>query len=225
MELSQCFIFLSSIPFTSIMVSFILFVVSLFLMTFAHPSLSTNGCPKCGTMRVPYPLSTSENCGNPKYKLHCNTTTGLEFISAEQVYYTITSIDSKARRLVLRPPLIDQGTCQSSDLRVGGFRLEDDSPFNISSRNTVLLLNCSENILLSPLDCSSSSICRRFEEKESVCAGLLCCSFLKDASMTNHRIRVRVEGCSAYTSLVNLTPGALIDSWKFGIELQWVQPL
>ncbi|XP_071740500.1 wall-associated receptor kinase-like 20 [Rutidosis leptorrhynchoides] len=175
-------------------------------------------------MDVPYPLSTNLNCGNPKYKLHCNETTGLEFISADEIYYKIINIDPKANRLVIRPPFISKDTCQSSDLQVGGFKLDDDSVFNISSRNTVLLLNCSDNILLSPLNCSSISICRQFEDKEGACAGSLCCSYLKDASMTNHRIRVRVEGCSAYTSMVNIKPGASVDTWNFGIELQWLPP-
>ncbi|KAI3707768.1 hypothetical protein L2E82_36575 [Cichorium intybus] len=195
----------------------------LILIPFAH-SFFLNGCPKCGDMDVPYPLSTNDNCGNPKYKIHCNKTIGLEFISADGFYYKIVSINPLANKLVIRPPIIEKDTCQSSDLHVGGFKLEDDSPFTISSHNTVLLFNCSKNILLSPLNCSASSICRQFEEEKSMCMGSLCCSFLKDASMTNHRIRVRVEGCTAYTSMVDIKPGASIDSWNFGIELQWLPP-
>ncbi|KVI01702.1 hypothetical protein Ccrd_020020 [Cynara cardunculus var. scolymus] len=192
------------------------------LIPFVYSSVSS--CPKCGTMDVPYPLSTKGSCGNPKYKIHCNKTEGLEFISSDGFHYEIININSTANRLFIMPPLIKEDTCQSLDLPVGGFRIEDDSPFYVSSRNTILLLNCSDNILLSPLNCSSNSICRQFEENESKCMDLLCCSFLKDASMTNHRIRVRVEGCTAYTSVVDMKPGAPFHLWNFGIELQWLSP-
>jgi len=37
-------------------------------------------------------------------------------------------------------------------------------------------------------------------------------------------IRVRAGGCSAYTSVVDLKLGASMDSWNYGIELQWVPP-
>ncbi|KAF2288301.1 hypothetical protein GH714_005888 [Hevea brasiliensis] len=92
-----------------------------------------DACPKCGSMEVPYPLSTSDNCGDP----------------------------------------------------------------------------------------------RQFEEAEqegSGCKGTLCCHFLKDASMTQYRIRVRVGGCTAYTSVVDMKPGDPIGAWNYGIELQWVPP-
>ncbi|KAL7239542.1 hypothetical protein ACSBR2_005437 [Camellia fascicularis] len=105
--------------------------------------------------------------------------------------------------------------------------IDENSPFNISTHNTVMLLNCSENILLSPLNCSSNSLCRQFEERVvegSGCRNTLCCTFLKDASMTSHRIRVRVGGCTAYTSVVDIKPGDPAEWWNFGVELQWLPP-
>lgn len=187
-------------------------------------------------MNVPYPLSTSENCGNPKYKINCNTTKflgndhQLEFISADGFHYKILSINPNSNSLIITPPSLIQNynTCQSSDLFIGGFRIDENSPFNISSRNTVMLFNCSENILLSPLNCSSISPCRKYEERvlegRSGCRNTLCCSYLKDASMTSHRIRIRVGGCSAYTSLVDFKPGDDVNAWHYGIELQWMPP-
>ncbi|KAK2997096.1 hypothetical protein RJ639_026188 [Escallonia herrerae] len=183
-------------------------------------------CPRCGSMDVPCPLSTDGNCGNPKYRVYCNNDI-LQLSSAEGFYYRILSITPSANKLVISPPLIVKNTCLSSDLRLGGFRLDENSPFNISSRNTVMLFNCSENILLSPLNCSSNSLCRQFEDKVvegSGCRNSLCCTFLKDASMTSHRIRARVGGCTAYTSVVDMQPGETVDSWKYGIELQWLAP-
>ncbi|KAK3036763.1 hypothetical protein RJ639_029728 [Escallonia herrerae] len=183
-------------------------------------------CPRCGSLDVPYPLSTNGNCGNLKYRVYCNNDT-LQLSSAEGFYYRILSISPSDNKLVISPPLIEKNTCLSSDLSLGGFRLDENSPFNISSRNTVMLFNCSENILLSPLNCSSNSLCRQLEDKVvegSGCRNSLCCTFLKDASMTSHRIRARVGGCTAYTSVVDMQPGESVDSWKYGIELQWLAP-
>ncbi|WOG84402.1 hypothetical protein DCAR_0103585 [Daucus carota subsp. sativus] len=183
-------------------------------------------CPKCGSMDVPYPLSTSDNCGDPKYRIYCNNGS-LEFLSAQGFYYKILSINPSSYKLIIRPPSIQNPMCQSSDLPQGGLLLNDNSPFNISTRNTVMLFNCSDNILLSPLNCSSNSVCKLFEEQSvegSGCRNTLCCSFLKDASITSHRIRVRVGGCTAYTSVVEMRSNAPFDSWNYGIELQWAPP-
>lgn len=202
-----------------------LFLVFLLVIS-SNTLFALNSCPNCGNTEVPYPLSTSDNCGNPQYKVYCNNG-NLEFLSAQGFYYKIRTINPSANRLIISPPLIQQNTCQSYDLSVGGLRLDENSPFNISSRNTVMLLNCSENILLSPLNCSSNSPCRLFEEKvreASACKNTLCCSFLKDTSMTSHRIRVRVEGCTAYTSVVDIGLDNSVEKWNFGIELQWLPP-
>ncbi|XP_021283341.1 wall-associated receptor kinase-like 20 [Herrania umbratica] len=183
-------------------------------------------CPKCGKMEVPYPLSTGESCGDPRYRIYCDNGV-LEFMSAQGFYYNILSINPWSSKLVISPPLIQENTCYSSDLGLGGLVLDENLPFNISTRNTVMLFNCSDSILLSPLNCSSSSFCRQFEDAGkggSGCRGTLCCHFLKDASMTSHRIRVRLGGCTAYTSVVGKKPNDPIDSWNYGIELQWLPP-
>lgn len=200
-------------------------LVFLFLFPFASVLASPNiNCPKCGTMDVPYPLSTSENCGNPNYKVYCNSY-NLEFLSSVGFYYKILSINPSTSRLVISPPFIQKDSCQSCDLSLGGLKIDENSPFNISSQNTVMLFNCSENILESPLNCSSTSPCRKFEESSREgrnCKNTLCCSYLKDASMTSHRIRVRVTGCTAYTSFVDFKAEDSISAWRYGIELQWI---
>ncbi|KAJ6974213.1 hypothetical protein NC653_030333 [Populus alba x Populus x berolinensis] len=196
-----------------------------FLLTLLSHVPALDACPKCGNMLVPYPLSTSDNCGNPRYRIYCNNG-ALEFLSAQGLYYRILSINPSAYKLVIRPPLIGKDTCYSSDLAEGGLRLDENLPFNISVRNTVMLFNCSDNLLLSPLNCSSTSYCRQYEEIEegSACKGTLCCHFLKDASMTSHMIRVRVGGCTAYTSVVDIKPADPVGKWNYGIELQWMPP-
>ncbi|KAL1312962.1 hypothetical protein HN51_039534 [Arachis hypogaea] len=190
-------------------------------------SFSKPPCPNCGDLAVPYPLSTNDNCGDSRYKVYCNNNK-LEFLSATGNYYKILKVDPCNNKLVLQPPLILKETCYSSDVVDGGFLLEQDLPFNISTHNTVMLLNCSENILLSPLNCSSNSICRVFEDKVEEgkgCFGKLCCHYLKDSAMNSHKIRVRVGGCTAYTSLVDWNPDSPPDSWNYGIELQWLPAL
>ncbi|KAJ7973305.1 Wall-associated receptor kinase-like 20 [Quillaja saponaria] len=194
-----------------------------FLVGLVTKVSALNTCPKCGSIEVPYPLSTSENCGDSRYKVYCKNGS-LQFLSAKGFYYNILSINPSAYKLVISPPLIQKNTCYSSDLTLGGLLLDENLPFNISTRNTVMLLNCTDNILLSPLNCSLNSFCRQFENVElgNGCRGTLCCHYLKDSAMTSHMIRVRVGGCTAYTSVVNLKPGDPIDSWTYGIELQWL---
>ncbi|XP_057439029.1 wall-associated receptor kinase-like 15 [Lotus japonicus] len=189
-------------------------------------SSAFNACSNCGNTAVPYPLSTNEDCGDKRYKVYCNNGR-LEFLSATGTYYKILRIDPSANKLVITPPLIQKHTCYSSDLKMGGFVLDESLPFNISTHNTVMLFNCSDNILLSPLNCSSNSICRQFEEKVeegSGCVDTLCCHFLKDSAMNSHKIRVRVGTCTAYTCLVDFKSSDPLDSWKYGIELQWLPP-
>ncbi|KAJ6974210.1 hypothetical protein NC653_030330 [Populus alba x Populus x berolinensis] len=42
--------------------------------------------------------------------------------------------------------------------------------------------------------------------------------------MTSHMIRVRVGGCTAYTSVVDIKPADPVGKWNYGIELQWMPP-
>lgn len=200
-------------------------VVMFMLVSVGHVSSALKACPSCGSMRVPYPLSTSSNCGNPRYRVYCNNGI-LEFLSAQNIFYEILSINPCAYKLIIRPPSIEKKTCYASDLEVGGLVLDENYPFNISTHNTVMLFNCSDDILLSPLNCSSISPCRQFEEVEGGigCKGTLCCSYLKDSAMTSHRIRLRLGGCTAYTSVVNFHPNQNVKSWNYGIELQWQPP-
>jgi hypothetical protein len=183
-------------------------------------------CSNCGDFAVPYPLSTSDNCGDKRYKIYCNNDS-LEFLSATGTYYKILKIDSNANKLILKPPTILKDTCYSSDLIGGGLVLDENLPFNISTFNTVILLNCSDNILQSPLNCSSNSICRQFEEKVEEgngCMRTLCCHYLKDSAMNSHKIRLRFGSCTAYTCLLDFKADDPIEAWNYGIELQWIPP-
>ncbi|CAL0302313.1 unnamed protein product [Lupinus luteus] len=82
-----------------------------------------------------------------------------------------------------------------------------------------------ETILQSPLNCTSTSICKQYEEKVEEgkgCKNTLCCHYLKDSAMNSRKIRIRNGGCSAYTSIVDYKPEQAIGSWNYGVELQWL---
>ncbi|KAB2621581.1 wall-associated receptor kinase-like 20 [Pyrus ussuriensis x Pyrus communis] len=211
--------------------SFVFMVVSL-VITIKTFHVSTLGaCPKCGNMEVPYPFSTDDTCGDSRYKLYCNNNGVLEFQSAEGFSYKVLSIDLAAQKLIIKPPDLvqDDDMCRTTDFSSEGLRLDENLPFNVSTRNTVILLNCSDNLLRSPLNCSSNSLCRVFEGKmlegrNNACKSRLCCHYLKDSHMTSYMIRVRVGGCTAYTSVVDIQPQDPADKWNYGIELQWMPP-
>lgn len=201
-------------------------LIMVFAMILCMCSAANITCPKCGQRVVPYPLSTDDTCGNPKYRIFCNNNQ-LEFKSVEGVAYPIVSIDSSAFCLVIRPPPFSKGvaTCRSSDFPAGGLHLDENSPFNISKRNTVMLFNCSEALLLSPLNCSSNSLCHQFarDKKEAgPCQYKICCTYLKDSAMTSHKIRLQEGGCSAYTSVVDIKSTLPTNNWNLGVEIQWI---
>ncbi|XP_042513515.1 wall-associated receptor kinase-like 20 [Macadamia integrifolia] len=207
------------------MMKVVVILVSMFFIPLALSS-ALDQCSNCGNMEVPYPLSTSDNCGVSNYRVSCNNGS-LEFLSERNSYYKILSIDADASRFIISPPKIERKKCYSSDLLVKGLKINESSPFSISKRNTVMLFNCSNIVLYSPLNCSSNSLCRQYEEKIKEgrgCRNTLCCTYLKDSSITSHFIRLRVGGCTAYTSVVDLKAGDPPTSWNYGIELQWVPP-
>jgi hypothetical protein len=200
--------------------------IMMFVMVLCMCVAANITCPDCGQMAVPYPLSTYYGCGLPNYRIFCNNNQ-LQFMSIDSIAYPIVSIDPSTYSLVIRPAPLSKGvdTCISSDFPVGGLHLDESLPFNISERNTVMLFNCSQLLLLSPLNCTSSSLCNQFarETKEAkACKNKLCCTYLQDSAMTSHRIRVRKEGCSAYTSVVNINPSLPAKNWNYGVEIQWI---
>ncbi|KAM3328845.1 hypothetical protein ACQJBY_026143 [Aegilops geniculata] len=190
-------------------------------------------CPPCGSTAVPYPLSTADGCGDPAYKVRCAagaSTSTLFFDALNGTSYPITSVSPAAQRLVVAPaPLVSSDSCVSVGAPAGrGVQLDPSLPFNVSSSNTIMLLNCTSALLRSPLNCSSSSLCHAYADAaRSPCAPLpLCCTFVAGGSSTSHRIRASPELCSAYTSFVNLDPAQPPATWggRLGLELQWAAP-
>ncbi|XP_039132634.1 wall-associated receptor kinase-like 20 [Dioscorea cayenensis subsp. rotundata] len=187
----------------------------------------------CGNITVPYPLSTETNCGDPSYKVRCdNSSNTLLFDSRNGSSYTITSINAESQRLIIRPAAFQSPTtCATTDLADQGIQLDPSLPFNVTSSNTIMLLNCTQRLLLSPLNCSSTSPCHAFINSNAEAASCrrssICCTFRAGGSSTSYSVRTSGTGCSAYRSFVNLDTGSTpVANWEksAGVELQWASP-
>eukprot|EP01018_Ginkgo_biloba_P021619 Gb_11801 [translate_table: standard] len=185
-------------------------------------------CPDCGSMHVPYPLSTGDGCGDPSYRVHCNSNKKLELGVLNGTSYPILSINPGSQRLIIQPAPLLPDVCATEDLRSEGILLNKSLPFNITSSNTLMLLNCSPRLLLSPLNCTSSSLCHQYidqvEEAKPCRSSGLCCTFVAGGSSSSYKIHVWNRGCRAYRSIVNVNPALPARQWTKGVELQWVSP-
>ncbi|KAK4478537.1 hypothetical protein RD792_014018 [Penstemon davidsonii] len=189
-------------------------------------------CGSCGKTPVPYPLSTGPNCGDQAYKIRCNQNTStLYFDSKTGTPYMITSMKPNAQRMVIRPPNVMPNTCFSEDFKTEGFSIDESLPFNITSSNTILLMNCTDNMLhlQVPINCSSNCLCHTYINNTPSAAACksapLCCSFRTGGSQNAYVIRVHLNGCMGYQSYVNMDPGLPFSKWPApGLELMWVTP-
>ncbi|KAF8016425.1 hypothetical protein BT93_H1822 [Corymbia citriodora subsp. variegata] len=186
-------------------------------------------CPNCGNMTVPYPLSTGPSCGDQSYKVRCSF--GTLFFDALNGSYVITSINPQLQRLVIRPSDWVDHACMSADFRSQGIYLDPSLPFNITSSNTLSLMNCSTEVLSSTLDCSPTSICHAYIRDNPLAAAScsnisLCCILKTGGSQNEYRIRVRPDRCMAYQSFVNLDTSLPVSKWEpfRGLELEWELP-
>ncbi|KAL5991741.1 hypothetical protein ACLOJK_012652 [Asimina triloba] len=185
-------------------------------------------CPNCGSTPVPFPLSTSPTCGDPNYKVRCDGSNTLQFDALNGSSYPIEAVHPEIQRFVIRPASLVPGTCVTTDLRSQGIQLNNSLPFNVTSSNTIMLLNCTQLLLSSPLDCTSSSLCHTFinqTAEASLCGQSICCTFRAGGSSTSYSVRVSGVGCNAYRSFVNLNPSLPVSQWpEPGVEIQWVSP-
>ena len=86
----------------------------------AEPTVQN--CEPCGTNMIPYPLSTSSNCGDPMYfSFNCNTTSGQVSFKAPSGTYRVTNIDQNTSKFFI----------QVKD--VGSLRLNQSLPFNLTT--------------------------------------------------------------------------------------------
>lgn len=199
------------------------------LLSCSRHTIAVQRCGVCGRTIVPYPLSTALDCGDQRYKIRCTAGT-LWFDSLNGSSYMITSINPLSRRMIIRPANLDAKTCISSDFRSQGIQLSDNLPFNITSSNTILLLNCTDAVLHSqpPADCSAASICHGYiKDSAPTCMSApLCCTFRTGGFQSTREIKVHGGGCGAYQSFVNLDVKNLArKKWpEPGVEIEWALP-
>jgi hypothetical protein len=204
-----------------------LLLAAILLLRCAMCTFSAKNCPNCGTTPVPYPFSTAPACGDPQYKIRCNS--GTLLFDTLNSSYPVMSINPSIQRLVIQPASLLPNTCVTSDYIYEGISLNESLPFNITSDNTIMFLNCTESLLRSPLNCTSTSLCHVYVNStkgEAPCqAAPICCTFRAGGSSTAHRIMVRDTGCRAYTSFVDLDSVLPVDKWSNpGLAIEWVLP-
>ena len=142
---------------------------------------------------------------------------------------------ASSQRMVVQPsPWLPQpGTCVTQDMPVSeGLWLNRTLPFKITSANTIFLFNCSPRLLVSPLDCTPSSLCHHYlegsghvdRERALQCANGLdpCCTFVVGGMPSAYKIRLHSSGCKAFRSILSLDPAKPPSLWEEGIEIQWV---
>ncbi|KAK7339711.1 hypothetical protein VNO77_20392 [Canavalia gladiata] len=204
--------------------------IAITVLTLSFSISALKRCQNCGQIHVPYPLSTAPNCGDQSYKIRCTAGT-LFFDSINGSSYTITNINPTTQRFILHPPGLLNDMCVSADFQNEGMWLDTNSPFNITSSNTVIFLNCSQDVFTTLWNCSSSSICHKYvnDVAVDVCgarsnASQICCTVKTGGSVTAYRIRVRKERCAAYASFPNLDSSLPVSMWQPGVEIEWELP-
>ncbi|KAF3333034.1 wall-associated receptor kinase-like 20 [Carex littledalei] len=193
-------------------------------------------CPKCGNIEIPYPLSTDPNCGDPDYALACDPSNkNLYFPALNGSSYLVVNIQAPLRRLVVQPAPWLPGTCTTQDMpKSEGIYLNQSLPFNMTSSNTIFLFNCSPRLLISPLNCSASSLCHKYlgglarvdPKEQAVCLSGPgpCCTFLAGGLPSSYRIRLHASGCRAFRSVLHIDPEKPPSQWTEGLEIQWAPP-
>lgn len=108
--------------------------------------------------------------------------------------YTISTINPKIQRLVICPAGFVPGACITTDLPTHVIQLNSTLPFNVTSANTVLLLNYTERVLLSPLNCSALSICHSYINNSAKAkpwhSTNICSAFRTGGSTAAYSVRV-----------------------------------
>ncbi|KAK6244616.1 hypothetical protein QUC31_011025 [Theobroma cacao] len=213
---------------------FCIFIFCLLLL--GHHCSSQRTCPSCGSIEIPYPLSTHPNCGDPGYSLRCDSQSQKLFFDAlNGSSYLVTRIMASFHRMVVQPSPWLPSKCVTQDMPVSeGLWLNQTLPFNITSSNTIFLFNCSPRLLVSPLNCTPTSLCHRYlessghvEAKRALqCAsGLdLCCTFTAGGMPSAYKIRLHSSGCKGFRSILHLDPEKPANEWEEGLEIQWAPP-
>ncbi|CAI9097875.1 OLC1v1034388C1 [Oldenlandia corymbosa var. corymbosa] len=210
--------------------------VSILFSLIFQCSTSQKTCPRCGSVEVPYPLSSNPSCGDPDYHIRCDSNSKkLYFDALNGSSYLVASIMASSQRMVIRPSAWVPGTCITQDMQKSeGLWLNQTLPFNITNSNTIFLFDCSPRLFVSPLNCTPASLCHRYLDSSGhvdkvrapKCASALnpCCTFVAGGTPSAYKIRLHASGCQAFRSVLHLDAEKPASLWEEGLELQWAPP-
>ncbi|CAN4121460.1 unnamed protein product [Withania somnifera] len=127
------------------------------------------------------------------------------------------------------------GTCVTQDMPMSeGLWLNQTLPVNVTSSNTIFLFNCSPRLLVSPLNCTPSSLCHKYlhssghvdSKRELQCASAVdpCCTFIAGGMPSAYKIRLHISGCRAFRSILHLDARKPASECEEGLESQWSPP-
>ncbi|KAI6670801.1 hypothetical protein NL676_005686 [Syzygium grande] len=174
-------------------------------------------------MSIPYPLSTDPACGDPGYSLRCDPgSQKLYFNALNGSSYLVNRIIASSQRMVVQPSPWIGNSCVTRDVLVGeGLWLNQSLPLQHNFVEYDLFIDCSPRLLVSPLNCTSSSLCHPAQ-----CAGSLdpCCTFVAGGMPSAYKIRLHSSGCQAFRSILHLDPHKPPNQWEEGLEVQWAPP-
>uniref|UniRef100_A0A2C9VEF4 Protein kinase domain-containing protein n=1 Tax=Manihot esculenta TaxID=3983 RepID=A0A2C9VEF4_MANES len=209
----------------------IMLILTVAMVSCSRHVIAKPRCPNCGSTPVPYPLSTDPGCGDPLYRVSCKA--GKLWLDAlNESSYLIASTNPLTQRLIVRPPGFTNNTCMSADFRSQGIHLDSNLPFNITSSNTIINMNCSESViqLYTARNCSSTSRCHDYIRENAIAKAscgitTTCCWFTTGGSANEFSVRIREDRCSAYQSFVNLDLASPVSKWpEPGLEVEWLLP-
>ncbi|CAJ2654946.1 unnamed protein product [Trifolium pratense] len=136
-------------------------------VAFSDIESTSRSCGSCGTNFIPYPLSTGQHCGDPKYfNFHCNTTNGeLDFETPGGTFQVI-SINQETQKFLIHQKNVLNCQSQSSLL------LNKSSPFHLTGNCYVDPITFSSN---APLTHGVEIELRWDSPLEPTCSSLLDC--------------------------------------------------
>ncbi|GAV90515.1 hypothetical protein CFOL_v3_33924 [Cephalotus follicularis] len=176
----------------------LLYTVVLILTHTTTYTFSVTHYKAYGTYQVPYPLSTVPTYSDHDYTILCDTNTNNLLFNTLNNTYPITTITSSNQRLTIKPSPLLPNTSVTSNYIHQGIQLNSSLPFNITSSNTIMYLNCTIELLSSPMNYNASSLCHAYVNNTVVaaaCVSSLRCTFRAGGTLTSPMIRVRDSRC------------------------------
>jgi hypothetical protein len=110
-------------------------VINYYSKFYSFAESTVRNCEPCGTNWIPYPLSTSQNCGDPMYfSFYCNTSSGQVSFKAPSGTYRVATINPSTRKFVIQVKYAENLFARNS----GGYlQLNQSLPFNAAMNFTI----------------------------------------------------------------------------------------